>query len=104
MHAESLKALLTGGIAFATPPRPGHTVSAGSAFPLHPEAKDSWLGWETDFSAKDGDGEGKQGLIGRFFHHEGKKEEEAKQDDPTPEPTHEEHKHGFLHGILHGGD
>jgi paraquat-inducible protein B len=103
IHAESLKALLTGGIAFATPPQPGHPVSAGSVFPLHPEAKDTWLKWEADFTPK-GDGQEKRGLIGRFFHHEGKSEEEVKQDDPTPEPTHEEHKHHFLHRLFHGGD
>ena len=104
VHAESLKALLSGGVAFATPPKPGHTVSAGSVFKLHAEAKDDWLEWETDYSGKDGDGEKKQGIIGRFFHHEDKTEEEAKQEEPTPEPTHEEHKHHFLHGLFHHGD
>ncbi len=46
----------------------------------------------------------KQGIVGRFFHHEDKTEEEAKQEDPTPEPTHEEKKHGFMHGLFHHGD
>ena len=106
VHAESLKALLSGGVAFATPPKPGHTVKAGSVFALHAEAKDDWHKWQTDYSAKeeDGDGEKKQGVIGRFFHHEDKSEEEAKQEDPTPEPTHEEKKHGFMHGLFHHGD
>ena len=106
VHAESLKALLSGGVAFATPPKPGHTVKAGSVFALHAEAKDDWHKWQTDYSAKEGDGDGekKPGIISRFFHHEDKTEEEAKQDDPTPEPTHEEHKHGFLHGLFHRGD
>jgi len=98
VHAESLKALLSGGIAFATPPKPGHTVSEGSVFELHAEAKDNWRKWQTDFPEK------KHGLLGRFFHHEGKTQDEAKQEDPTPEPTHEEHKHHFLHGLLHRGD
>jgi paraquat-inducible protein B len=104
VHAESLKALLSGGVAFATPPKPGHTVSEGSVFTLHAEAKDEWHKWETDYSAKDGGGEEKHGIIGRFFHHEGKNEEEAKQDDPSPEPTPEEHKHHFLSGLFHRGD
>jgi hypothetical protein len=78
-------------------------VSAGSVFPLHPEAKDDWLNWETDYSAKNG-GEKEGGLIGRFFHHEGKTEEEAAQADPTPEPTHEEHKLHFLGGLFGRGD
>jgi len=104
VHAESLKSLLSGGVAFATPPQPGHTVSEGSVFKLYAEAKDDWRKWETDYSAKGEDGEQKQGIVGRFFHHEGKTEEEAKQDDPTPEPTPEEQKHHFLHGLFHHGD
>jgi hypothetical protein len=31
-----------GGVAFATPPKPGHKVSEGSEFKLHAEAKDDW--------------------------------------------------------------
>ena len=31
-------------------------------------------------------------------------EEEAKQEDPSPEPTHEEKKHHFLKGLFHRGD
>jgi paraquat-inducible protein B len=106
VHAESLKALLSGGVAFATPPKPGHTVSAGSVFALHAEAKDDWHKWQTDYSAEEGDGDGekKQGVIGRFFHHEDKTEEEVKQEDPTPEPTHEEKKHHFMSGLFHRGD
>jgi paraquat-inducible protein B len=107
VHAESLKALLSGGVAFATPPKPGHTVKAGSVFKLHAEAKDDWHKWQTDYSseATDGDGEKKkQGIVGRFFHHEDKSEEEAKQEDPEPEPTHEEKKHHFLKGLFHHGD
>ena len=100
IHAESLKALLSGGVAFATPPKPGHPVSDGSVFRLHPEAKGDWQKWETAYSSK----EQKGGLLGRFFHHKGKSEDEAKQDDPTPEPTHEEHKHHFLRGMFHRGD
>lgn len=103
VHTESLKALLAGGVSFATPPAPGHTVSEGSVFPLHHEAKDDWMKWETDFGAKPGDEPKKHSGLGRFFHHEGKGEEEAKQDDPTPEPTADEHKHHFLRGLLHHG-
>ena len=84
LHAESLKSLLEGGVAFATPPKPGHTVSEGSTFQLHPEAKKDWLEWETDYTAKEGDGEKKEGVIARFFHHEDKPEEEAKQEAPRP--------------------
>jgi paraquat-inducible protein B len=104
LHAESLKSLLMGGIAFATPPHPGHTVSEGSVFRLHPEAKKDWLEWETDYTPKDGDPPEKHHLLGKFFHHEDKNEEEAKQEDPTPEPTEEEHKHGFMHRLFHRGD
>ena len=67
----------------------------------HAEAKDEWRKWETDFPEK---GRQKHGLLGRFFHHEGKTEKQAKQEDPTPEPTHEEHKHHFLHRLFHRAD
>ena len=107
VHAESLKSLLSGGVAFATPPKPGHTVKEGYVFKLHAEAKDDWLEWQTDYSATESDGDGekkKQGIVGRFFHHEGKTEEEARQEDPSPAPTHEEHKRHFLKGLFHRGD
>jgi paraquat-inducible protein B len=103
LHMESLKALLMGGVSFATPPKPGHTVSEGSVFPLHHEAKKEWIEWETDFDAKSGDEPEKLGVVARFFHHEGKSEEDAKQDDATPELTTDEHKHHFLRGLLHPG-
>jgi paraquat-inducible protein B len=104
VHAESLKSLLAGGIAFATPPKLGHTVSEGSVFRLHPEAKKNWLEWETNFTPKeDGAAEEKHGL-GRFFHHEKKTEEQTKQDDATPEPSKDEHKHGFLSRLFGKGD
>ncbi len=99
MHAESLKALLSGGIAFATPPRAGHTVVPGSVFRLHPEGKDQWRKWTADLSGQPQEKE--RGRISRFFHHEGKSEEQAREDDPSPEPTHDEKKHGFLHGLFH---
>jgi len=104
VHAESLKALLSGGVAFATPPKPGHTVSEGSVFRLHPEAKKDWLKWEADYEPKPGDAPEKHHGLGRFFHHDDKPEEEAKQEDPTPEPTPDEHKHHFLRGLFHKGD
>ncbi|MGH0036205.1 MAG: intermembrane transport protein PqiB [Myxococcota bacterium] len=82
VHAESLRSLLSGGVAFATPPDPGHRVKAGSVFRLHPEVKDEWLGWKPDFSKKTSDAKGKapkeerHGLA-RWFHHLGKSEDEA---------------------------
>jgi paraquat-inducible protein B len=103
VHAESLKALLLGGVSFATPPRPGHPVKEGSVFELHHEAKKDWMEWETDFGARPGDPPEKQGLVGRFFHHRDKSEEEARKDDPTPEPTADEHKHHFMRGLFHRG-
>lgn len=103
VHAESLKSLLTGGVAFATPPKPGHTVSEGSVFRLHPEAKKDWLKWQSDFEPKSDDPPEKHNSLGRFFHHEKKSPEEAKTDDPTPEPSEDEHKHGFLRKLFHQG-
>lgn len=46
VHMESLKALLSGGIAFATPNDPGPRAANGSVFELQPEIKDSWLKWK----------------------------------------------------------
>ena len=104
VHAESLRSLLEGGVAFATPPKLGHTVSDGSVFRLHPEAKKTWLEWQTDYTPKsDGPPEKRHGL-GRFFHHEKKTQEQAKQDDATPEQSKDEHKHGFLSGLFRHGD
>ena len=104
VHAESLKSLLSGGIAFATPPKPGHTVKDGSVFRLHPEAKKDWLEWESDYTPQAGDAPEKHSVLGRFFHHDKKSEEEAQQDDATPEPNKDEHKHGFLKRLFHRGD
>jgi paraquat-inducible protein B len=102
VHAESLKSLLAGGVAFATPPQPGHTVSEDSVFLLHPEAKQEWLDWESDLeSKKDDASETHEEAKGRFFHHAEKTEEEARKDDPSPEPSVDDHKHAYLHRV-HG--
>jgi paraquat-inducible protein B len=45
MNAESLKALVIGGIAFATPPSPGTLASNGSTFPLNEKVDGKWLKW-----------------------------------------------------------
>ena len=41
---ESLRALVTGGVEFATPPNSGR-AKPGTVFFLHAEAKKEWLGW-----------------------------------------------------------
>jgi paraquat-inducible protein B len=41
---ESLRALVTGGIEFASPPNSGR-AKGGTVFFLHSEAKKEWLGW-----------------------------------------------------------
>src|ERR1700733_11034532 len=45
MNAESLKALVIGGIAFATPPSPGIQVTNGDIFPLNEKVDKKWLEW-----------------------------------------------------------
>jgi len=45
MSAETLKSLVIGGIAFATPPSPGMLVSNDSTFPLNEKADKKWLKW-----------------------------------------------------------
>ncbi len=41
----SLRSLLSGGIALATPTHPGARVSAGHRFPLAKDAEEDWLDW-----------------------------------------------------------
>ena len=45
MSAESLKSLVIGGIAFATPPTPGILATNGDIFPLNEKADGKWLKW-----------------------------------------------------------
>jgi paraquat-inducible protein B len=46
IDVESLKALLAGGVAFATPDIPGGSQAAdGSHFVLHDQPEDAWLTW-----------------------------------------------------------
>jgi paraquat-inducible protein B len=52
VEVESLQALLDGGVAFATPDKPGKTVEDGHKFELLPRAEERWLEWKPDLSAK----------------------------------------------------
>ena len=45
VHTESLSALLAGGIAFATPDKPGRPAAAGSVFELYDKPEKQWLRW-----------------------------------------------------------
>jgi paraquat-inducible protein B len=45
ISAESLKALVIGGIAFATPPSPGMMATNGDIFPLNEKVDKKWLQW-----------------------------------------------------------
>jgi paraquat-inducible protein B len=101
IHAESLQALLSGGVAFATPGGRGERVKDGSVFKLHPEVKDKWLDWKPGAEPEK---EGGEGRISRFFHHRDKSEEEATAERTPDAPKEHEEKHGFLRGLLHRGD
>jgi len=46
LDVESLKALLAGGVAFATPESSGARAADGSQFQLHDKPKDEWLSWQ----------------------------------------------------------
>lgn len=52
VHTESVRALLDGGLAFATPepPQMGLQVESGSHFPLYSEAKPEWLLWRPEIA------------------------------------------------------
>ena len=45
MGAESLKSLVIGGIAFATPSPPGILATNGGVFPLNEKVDPAWLDW-----------------------------------------------------------
>ena len=100
VHTESLEALLSGGIAFATPDSAGAQVKPGSVFRLHPEVKDKWLKWS---GGEGGEKEEHKGLMAKIFHHHEDKSEEEAAADHDPEQPHpaEKPKHGFLHGLFH---
>lgn len=111
IETESLQAVLAGGVAFATPNKPGSLVKAGSVFRLHPEHKDEWLQW-APLLWRGPPGEApkeaapKQGLVSSFFHHRGSTEAQARnegehQTDAAQEGA--EQKQGFFHKLF-GGD
>ncbi|MEZ5977327.1 MAG: MlaD family protein [Planctomycetota bacterium] len=45
LSVDSLEALVTGAVAFATPPDAGEPALAGRSFALHARPDDDWLGW-----------------------------------------------------------
>lgn len=45
MSAENLKAVVTGGISFATPNDPAETATSGATFVLHERPEVKWLEW-----------------------------------------------------------
>ena len=45
MTAENLRAIVTGGIAFATPSVPGEPASTGATFTLYEKPDEKWLEW-----------------------------------------------------------
>ncbi|MEZ7979273.1 MAG: MlaD family protein [Myxococcota bacterium] len=100
IHTESLEALLSGGIAFATPDSAGTQVKAGSVFALHAEAEDKWTKWA---GAEGGKKKTDKGLLSHIFHHHEDKTEEAAAADHDPEQPHpaEHTKHGFIHKLFH---
>jgi paraquat-inducible protein B len=45
ISAQSVKALVAGGIAFATPNTTGQPARNGTTFRLHEKQQDEWLAW-----------------------------------------------------------
>jgi len=45
VRTDSLESLIAGGVAFATPDRPGATVDNGHVFELAPQPDSKWLEW-----------------------------------------------------------
>jgi paraquat-inducible protein B len=52
LRAGSLESVLAGGIAFATPSRPGVAAEAGARFELADAPEDAWLKWEPELKAE----------------------------------------------------
>jgi paraquat-inducible protein B len=110
VHAESLEALMSGGLAFATPPDPGHSVTEGSVFQLHPEVKDAWLKWEPMIwrgppGEKPAQAAQAEKGVSRFFHHKDKKAEEATADSESQRDAKqktEKKKHHFFRNLMGG--
>ena len=46
VQLDSLRGLLVGGVALATPTRPGRPVRTGHRFALHADPEEEWLAWE----------------------------------------------------------
>lgn len=46
VRAESLEALVSGAIAFATPSRPGEPAADGAEYEVAPEPESDWLKWD----------------------------------------------------------
>ena len=115
IHTESLKALLAGGVAFATPPKKlGQAVKAGTVFQLHPEPKDDWLEWQGKYSAGKRKEETKQAEVEDEAGAGEEAGDEAGQEEPEPaedeagqedsEPSEDKEDKGFLRGIFDRGD
>lgn len=51
LRAGSLESVLAGGIALATPTKPGAPVEAGARFELADAPEDAWLKWEPELKA-----------------------------------------------------
>lgn len=57
IRVESLRSLVAGGIAFATPQHPGaQAVKDGAVFPLHAEPRSEWLRWAPRIALPSEDG------------------------------------------------
>ncbi len=51
-QADSLSAILTGGVAFATPTKPGEAVANGARFQLADRPEEAWLKWSPALAAE----------------------------------------------------
>jgi len=130
VHTESLKSIVSGGVAFATPDPPGDRVKAGSVFAMKDEVKDEWLKWSPliwrgpasaappaaapkeskSQAASESESENERGAASRvesFFHHEKKSEDEAAkagepEKDASQESAKDAHRHSFFMGHRRG--
>jgi paraquat-inducible protein B len=89
IHSESLKTLMEGGVAFATPDKAGARAAAGSVFELASEEPKHWVKWDPQLPVGSRSGGAAKAEPKEKVHHK----EDAKGDPKS---------HHWFHHLFHG--
>lgn len=95
VHTESLSSLLAGGIAFATPDKPGAPAASGSVFKLYPESEKKWLRWSPRIWVGSGPDPGAAGPAAK---------QEPEKVHFKGEAAKSSKSHHWFHHLFHKGD